>query len=399
MTPFSPTGAEAELRRRIEQCGTITFAEFMDVALYWPGGGYYAGRRALGPGGDFYTAPLAHPVFGALIACQLHTAWRALGRPRRFVVVEAGAGDGRLAADIGRHAPALDPAFARALDYTAVDRRGPPPDHRGRWLRDAGLPTSTAPGVVLANELLDAMPVHRVTVRDGRLRELFVTLDADGRFADAAGEPSTPALAERLAALGVRLPEGCRAEVGLAVGPWLMRAYAAVGRGYLLLIDYGHEAPDYYDEARRHGTLRCYAGHAVHADPYARPGRHDISVHVELTSLRAAASAAGFAEAGSMSQRELLTGLGLDDHRSAIRGRTDVHPAVRAANLRLVDSLADPAGMGAFRVLAFAKDAPRAGVLGIAGPRGPAPLSTPAHLPLGLPPDVEAPPTWEELLR
>ncbi len=413
MTLFSPTDAEEEARRRIRERGAITFAEFMEVALYWPDGGYYSTRRAFGAAGDFYTAPLTHPVFGALIARQMVTMWRAVGRPERFVVVEAGAGTGRLAADIMEHAPALDAGFARALAYVGVERRGPPPQSssagggegiRGsiEWAMVEGgeLPSAKGPGVTLVNELLDAMPVHRVTVEEGELRELYVGLSPDGRLVETAGAPSTPALAERLASLGVRLSEGHRAEVNLGLRAWVESAFGAIDSGYLLLIDYGHEAPDYYDESRRQGTLRCYAGHTLSMNPYINVGRQDISVHVELTSLRAAAAVAGFVEAGAMSQSELLRGLGIDEYRQDIAGRADMSPAARAANLRQIESLADLDGMGSFRVLAFAKDAPTAGVLGVAsGPPGRAPLPTPEHMPLGAPPQPQSMPTWDELLR
>ena len=410
---FGMTGAEEEVRRRIRELGPITFAEFMEVALYWPDGGYYSTRRAFGAAGDFYTAPLTHPVFGALIARQLGTMWRSVGRPERFVVIEAGAGTGRLAADIIDHAPALDAGFARALAYLGVERRGSPPQSSpsdgGGWVtggiewatvEGGELPSAGGLGVTLANELLDAMPVHWVTVERGELRELFVGLSPEGRLVETAGAPSTIALAERLASLGVRLSEGHRAEVNLGLRAWVESAFEAIDSGYLLVIDYGHEASDYYDESRRRGTLRCYAGHTLGMNPYINVGRQDISVHVEFTSLRAAAAGAGFVEAGATSQADLLRGLGIDEYRWDIAGRAEMSPAARAANLRQIDSLADPDGMGSFRVLAFAKGAPAAGVLGVAsGPPGRAPLPTPEHMPLGAPPQPQSMPTWDELMR
>ena len=396
------TGAEVEARRRIAERGPITFAEFMEVALYWPDGGYYMTRQPFGAEGDFTTAPLTHPVFGALLARQLRTLWRALGLPQPFGVLEAGAGTGRLAADIVAHAPLLDSAFGAALTYLAFDRR---PSPRPSPTGGGGLnspPLGEMPEgqrghrVVLANELIDAMPVHRVTVDIGELREVYVGAAQDGRFVEALGAPSTPALAERLAAVGAHLSEGYRAEINLGLRQWMEWAFGAIASGYLLLIDYGHEAAVYYDEPRRRGTLRCYAGHTVGMDPYVRVGRQDIGAHVEFTSLRAAARAAGFAEAGSMDQRELLRGLGLDAYRRQIAERPDLGRAARKANLERIDALAAPDGMGSFRALLFAKDAPAEGLLGAAsGSAGPAPLPGAGHLPVpGAPP-----PTWEELLR
>ncbi len=388
------TEAEAEVRRRIAKHGPVTFAEFMDVALYWPDGGYYATRRAFGALGDFYTAPLAHPVFGALLARQLRTMWRALGSPRPFRAIEAGAGAGRLAADIVDHAPLLDAEFGAALQYRAFDR-APAAAPVFPVGRDGG----GAGNALLANELIDAMPAHRVTAQDGELREIYVEVSPEGRLTEVVGAPSTPALAERLTAVGARLAEGHRAEINLAMEEWAASAYKSIDSGYLLLIDYGREAAAYYDESRPQGTLRCYSGHTLGMDPYVRVGRQDISAHVEFTSLRTSAVAAGFTEAGSMSQAALLRGLGIDAYRRDIEERADLSRAARAANLRQLDALTDPDGMGAFRALAFAKEAPREGVLGEAdGPAGCAPLPGPGHMPLpGLPGGPL--PTWEELLR
>ena len=379
-----PTGAEAEARRRIAERGPITFAEYMELALYWPDGGYYASRRAFGPAGDFYTAPLAHPAFGALAARQLLTAWRILGEPERFPVVEAGAGNGRLALDILAHAPALNGRFADAMEYAAADLREPPPDFPAAWMRQSAVPRAGGSGVVLANELLDAMPVRRVTVEGGRLRELYVDASPEGGFAEVAGEPSTPALAERLSRVGARLSDGHRAEVNLGLDAWFAEAFAAIERGYLIVVDYGHEAAAYYDESRRAGTLRCYSAHTLGMNPYVNMGRQDIGAHAEFTSVRAAARAAGFAEAGGMTQAEWLAALGLAALRADVAGRDGLSRAERAANLRGMDALTDGDGMGAFRALAFAKNAPPDGMLGAAPPESaPAPLAGPGHISLG----------------
>ena len=393
----------AELRRRIGGRGPITFAEFMRVALYWPRGGYYASHPAPGPHGDFYTAPLTHPVFGALVGRQLAQMWRAMGSPEPFWVLEPGAGTGTLGRDVARHATDADPAFAAALRYAAVEVRAPDVGGPDARVRSNGLPFRGVRGVVLANELLDAMPVHRVTVADGALRELYVGLGRDGGFEERTGEPSTPELEGRLEALGVVLSEGYRAEINLGLGAWCATAAEALDEGYVLVIDYGHEAAAYYGPSRSRGTLRCYAGHTLNADPYRDPGTQDISVHVELTSLRRAAEATGLSHLGSTSQAGFLRALGFDAYRADVAGRRDLPARVRTANLRALDVLVAPDGMGAFRVLAFGKSAPGA-LDGFAagareGLRVTAPLATDEHMPLGGAPPEPRMPTWEELTR
>ena len=403
-----------EIRRRIRSSGPITFDEFMTVALHWPDGGYYATRVTLGPSGDFYTAPLTHPVFGALVARQIAEMWRACGSPDRWRIVEMGAGTGRLAADILSAVEREHPRLALALRYLAIDASAAPGTVPGMdWARSTASPVRGLNGVVLANEMLDALPVHRVTVRDGQLRELRVGVGEGDGFVDVIGEPA-PGVAERLDRLGVRLTEGHVAEVCLETDRWLGEIGVSMASGYLLLIDYGHDAEAYYDVSRSRGTLRTYYRHTLGMDPYRHVGRQDISVHVDFTSVRNAAHDAGFRDAGVVTQAEFLRNLGFDAYRTAVAAREDVQQGeraadlraadLRAANLRAMDTLVDPGGMGRFRVLAFAKGVPVVEMSGFAG--GPAlevvdaPLATASHMPLSS--AVRESPqmsTWDELLR
>lgn len=371
----------------------------MGVALYWPDGGYYASvRNPFGERGDFYTAPHVHPLFGALVGRQAEQARARLGSPPGFALVEAGAGDGRLAAD------AL--AAWLSLRCLSIDLRPPPARPRGlAWALSDGLPVRGLNGVVLANELLDAMPVHRVTMQDGELREVYVAAGGDGALAPELGAPSTPALAARLDGLGVRLGEGHVGEVNLALGNWLRGLAASLERGWAFLIDYGHEARDYYAPSRARGTLRCYYQHTVSADPFRLVGRQDIGAHVELTSLKREAAAAGFALAGDVPQAKFLRNLGLNEARARLLARSGLRPAERRANADAIDALTDPDGLGGFRVVGLAKgvgDAPLAGFAADAVDGLPPPAEPPTldaeHLPRpGAPPPPA--PTWEELAR
>ncbi|MDE2765361.1 MAG: SAM-dependent methyltransferase [Chloroflexota bacterium] len=394
------TGAEGEARRRIADRGRITFAEFMAVALYWPNGGYYASaRNPLGASGDFYTSPHVHPLFGALLARQAEQAWRLLGSPPGFAVVEAGAGDGRLAADVLAALP--------TLRYLGVDLRPPPARAFGlAWALSAGLPVRGLHGVVLTNELLDAMPVHRVTMQDGALREVYAAAGAGGALTADLGPLSSPALAARLDALGVRLGQGQTAEVNLALGDWLRSLATSLERGWALLIDYGHEARDYYAPSRARGTLRCYYQHTVSADPFRLVGRQDMGAHVELTTLKREAADAGLALAGDVSQAEFLRNLGLAEARTRVLARSGLRPAERRANADAVDALADLDGLGGFRVVGLAKGIGNARLAGFDPstadgllPLPEPPLLTAAHLPRPGAPPPSDPLSWDELAR
>ena len=208
---------EQEIRRRIQQSGAITFAEFMEVALFWPQGGYYLGPEPIGPSGDYYTSPLAHPVFGALLAQQLFQMWQLLSCPAKFTVVETGAGNGLLCRDVVAHSAHLPPEFRRSLRYICLDQRPAPgaekglPETEGMPLvaraATRGIPLKAFVGCILSNEFLDSFPVHQVTVRLGSLREIYVGLRGE-ELVEVIGEPSTPALAARLVDLGVEMAEG-----------------------------------------------------------------------------------------------------------------------------------------------------------------------------------------------
>ena len=356
----------ARIRAEIEANGPMTFARFMELALYDPDFGYYRAAAARpGREGDFLTAPETHPIFGHVLARHLQAVWERLGRPARFVVREHGAGTGALALGIlrGLEADSAELRTAISLQPIEVDPRRIEA-FRSR-LANAGFghvveePTGEPiEGVVLANEVLDALPVHRVTVRDGALVERFVTAE-EGAFADTWGPPSTPRLEERLVGEGVAFAEGQSAEISLAIEPWIRDAAAGLRRGLLLLIDYGAPSDALYDSVRRaNGTLRAYLRHQVHDDVLRHVGRQDLTAHVDTTAVTAAARAAGLGEVAHTTQADFLVGGGVEDLLRQIQ--TDpattlpAYIELRSALMRLLD----PAVTGGFRVMAFGRDWP-----------------------------------------
>jgi len=351
------------LRGEIAAGGPITFARFMDVALYDPERGYYRSEDARpGREGDFLTAPEAHPIFGQVVARQLDDAWVRLGRPDRFVVREHGAGTGALAAAI------LDGLRSDGSDLAATIRYRPVEvdDRRLSALRDRLTAAGRAGaleeddgrpivGAILANEVLDALPVHRVAVLGGRLRELFVDW-RDGAFIDVAGEPSTPALAARLEAENVSMVEGQRAEVCLAIDGWIADVAAGLARGLLLLVDYGHPAAELYDAGRRPGgTLRAYVRHTVHDDPYRHVGRQDLTAHVDVTAVERAAARAGLDRLGLTTQAEFLASLEAGELLVRLQSGPGTTLAAYLEARSALARMLDPAAMGRFRVMLFGK--------------------------------------------
>ncbi len=362
----------ARIHVEIARDGPMTFARFMDLALYDPAGGYYRAEAARpGREGDFLTAPETHPIFGAALARAVADAWQRLGRPEPFVVREYGAGTGTLAIAIldgvAREAPDLaariryQPIEVEPRRIEAIGARLASAGHGGALVAPSSPDASPIDGFVLANEVLDALPTHRVVMRGGVLREVKVD-SRDGAFTDIETDPSMPALADRLAAEQVTLAEGQRAEIALAVDPWLAGAAAGMARGVLLLIDYGYPAAELFDPVRRgDGTLRAYLRHRVHADPYLHVGRQDLTAHVDVTAVERAAAAAGLAHLGTTTQAEFLVGLGTERLLQAIQAdpatTLEDYLAVRSGLMRLLD----PGAMGRFRVMAFGRGWPEGG--------------------------------------
>lgn len=318
-----PTAAERAIRRRIARHGPITFAEYMERALYGPGG-YYA-RHSVGA--DYYTSPQVHPAFGALLAVQLFHFWHLLDRPDPFAVIEPGGESGLLGQDVSRAAAHLPQGFAGALRYIVADRHRPSsqtrPGTTAAVVADAlRMPFRGVVGCVLSNELLDALPVHRVRMEKGNLRELYVDIASDvadgyeGQLIEVAGDPSDPALERRLSEIDVNLRDGQTAEICLLLDDWASGVANSLDTGFVMTIDYGRSAADLYDPAQRpHGTLVTYRSHRQTDSPLADPGRQDITAQVDFTSAQTAGERAGLTTLVNISQGQLLSGLGLQTIR------------------------------------------------------------------------------------
>jgi SAM-dependent MidA family methyltransferase len=335
----------------IRERGPITVAAFMDLALYDPALGYYArAAQRSGRAGDFFTSVDVGPLFGELLEVQLAEMAAVLGEGaaphRAFDLVEAGAGNGRLSADILHAAKPRDPGFYESIRLHLVETSAEARRAQRKTLADQverlvwsgpALPDSFE-GVLIANELLDAMPVHQVVMREDGLKEVYVAHvartagDSHGeRLAlnVTEGAPSTPALAEYLDRLGVRLEPGWRTEINLRAVDWVRDAARRLIRGFIILIDYGHEAHELYSATHSTGTLTTFVKHRS-GGPEAtsevpawlqQPGEQDLTAHVDFTSVRAAAEAEGMTALGFLDQTYLLLGLldGVRDPEAAIR--------------------------------------------------------------------------------
>lgn len=331
----------ARLAREIRETGPLGFDRFMAAALYDPAGGYYArGTGQVGRDGDFFTSVSAGPVFGRLLAIHLAACWRDAGRPGRWRILEVGAHDGRLAADILDALPGIDPDADAAAEYAIVEPLDPLAaaqrgrlGHRATVVRHAD-ELSPLPGVLVANEVLDALPCRLVeSTGDGWL-EIGVGLDDDGAFAFVPIGPADDlALPHR--------PAGYRTEVRTGLAEFIRGFLPALSPARMLWIDYGYERDDYYAEGRREGTLRTFSRHHAGDDPLDAPGSRDISAHVDFTALREAIEACGGEVLRFENQGRFLTETARPWLLS-LEGRTDAAKA-----LRNFQTLTHPAHLGA----------------------------------------------------
>ena len=357
------------LSERILSAGPIPFAEFMRECLYHRDHGYYS-RVGSRRSGDYYTSVDVHPIFGRLLARQLAEMWEALGSPRPFVAVEAGAGVGRLASQILHFSAMALPEFYAALQYVAVERSSARRDEHtwrlarhiaeGRTSSCAEFPLSIPAGCIFSNELLDALPVHRIIMQLGVLLEIYVGLE-NGHFIEVLEQPSTPALEEYFRAQGIVLEEGQQAEVCLDASEWIENAGRALERGFVLTIDYGHEARLLYDEHHNRGTMLAYRNHAVSENLLDWLGEQDLTAHVNFSALDLWGRRAGLVRTGLVTQSQFLVALGRGNEFADLYepGQSEVDK-LRAR--LLLKTLIHPEGLGEkFQVLVQHK--------GIASPR------------------------------
>lgn len=321
-----------------ENGGWISFARYMELALHAPGLGYYAsGTQKFGARGDFVTAPELGSLFGRTLARQLKDL-----RPDR--ILELGAGSGALAETLLKE---LSCEYS-ILETSAALRERQRERLGGRVQFIERLPERWR-GIVLANEVADAMPVHVVGWTEQGIVERGVALTGD-RFSWSE-RPVTGELAKE--ATSIRVPAPYVSEIGLAARAWLRTLCERLDQGLILVVDYGFPRHEYYHPQRSSGTLMCHYRHQAHADPFLRPGEEDITAHVDFSALAAAARETGVAVLGYATQAQFLVNCGITDVLAEANAENALHYAPIAAQAQ---KLLSPAEMGElFKVLAVGR--------------------------------------------
>ena len=305
--------------QRIQVEGPISFHDFMEMALYFPGKGYYSSvTNRIGKTGDFYTSPELTPAFGAMIARQLEEMWVLLGS-KDFTVVEYGAGTGNLCQDILEYLQ-NNKAFYNQLHYCIIEKspsmQALQKTHLNKkvsWYDNIReLPAIS--GCILSNELLDNFPVHQVVMEE-ELMEVFVNYN--NGFTELF-IPANKALTGYLAELQVVLPKGFRTEINMEATEWIKEIASALKEGYVLTIDYGYPSSQLYSERRKEGTILCYHKHTINDYAYAAIGKQDITSHVNFSALCHWGFKYGLQCCGCTNQANFLLALGFPNYLRSV---------------------------------------------------------------------------------
>lgn len=344
--------------------GVIGFDDYMQMALYEPGLGYYSGGAArFGKGGDFFTAPLLSPLFSRTLARQCADCLTVLEQP---MVLELGAGTGEMAADLLAELAELEQlpqryfilelsAALREQQQATLQQKVPHLASRVEWL--AELPPQPIEGVLLANEVLDALPVQRFKIQAEGVAELVVG-QAEGRFVwqeRPAADALQQAVAGLEAELGTKLPPGYVSEYSPQLQAWLASLAEILQRGVMLFIDYGYPRAEYYHPQRHMGSLICHYRHRAHDDPLILPGLQDITAFVDFSAVAEAGVAAGLNLLGFAPQGQFLLGAGLLDLVQEMAAEPGSRESLLLA--QQVKTLTLPGEMGErFKVMALGRD-------------------------------------------
>ena len=357
----------------------ITFAEYMDLALYHPEYGYYSQKATnLGKEGDFFTSVHLGSDIGEMLAVQFSEMWSILGKPESFYLIEMGAGQGYLAADILKYIKQEYPDLFKALKYRIIEKSpGLKQLQKQRlkefditWCELEEIPNNSVTGCFFSNELVDAFPVHQFKIENGELQEIYVTKDENSTpsspstpsppsnlLTEITDKPSTPKLVDYLNSLEIdisKYPSGYRSEINLAALEWLSVIAHRLQRGYVLTIDYGYIKNRYYNPRRDTGSLQCYTRHHRHNDPYINIGQQDITAHVDFTALENNGDRLGLHKVGLTQQGLFLMALGLGERVASLSQSKQPLSTILQRRDSL-HQLLDPMGLGGFHVLVQAK--------------------------------------------
>ena len=311
------------IKDRIRMSGPITFAKFMQLALYHQGYGYYSSDRTrIGKEGDYYTSPCVHPAFGEIIGRFIYKVYKTLDI-QEFTIVEMGAGKGYLALDVLDSIKRDQPEFYSNLNYLMVEISPTLVEEEKSILKDhirkikflnsiSDIEDEEVAGVFISNELLDSFPFHRLKYIKDNFQEIYVGLRND-QFTEILDSLSTIELKNYIDRYDIEFREGQEVEINLNAGKWLSDVSRVITRGFVLTIDYGFLAPELFNPTRMTGTSKCLYKHSANDDPLTHIGEQDITAHVDFSNLIRVGESVGLNTFKYITQGQFLIDWGILD--------------------------------------------------------------------------------------
>lgn len=354
------------LQQQIDATAGITFAQFMEQALYHPEHGYYLTERTrIGKQGDFFTSSSVNSCFGQLLAKQLEQMWQIL-ECGDFTIIEQGGGDGHLCLDILDALADDFPEFYAQVEYRLIEISPASCQRQAKTLQrhlDAGRVNwcnlediQEVQGCFVSNELVDAFPVHLIENHAETLQEIYVVNREEG-FSEELRPVSTKRINDYFQQVEIKPADGNRCEVNLAACEWMQQVASALKRGFVLTVDYGYLAEELYAPWRHTGTLLCYHQHQTNEDPYQRVGCQDITSHVDFTALQKTGQQEGLEVLYFGQQYKFLLGLGFLELLIKMESRETDPIKAQALRLNLKTLILPEGGMGdSFKVLIQGKN-------------------------------------------
>jgi SAM-dependent MidA family methyltransferase len=312
--------------QKIKQRGPISFRDFMEIALYYPGLGYYTSdKEKIGKTGDFYTSSNLTPAFGEMLGRQIEEMWNMLGE-KEFTVVEMGSGMGLLSCDVLAYLRKNRELYQN-LNYLILEKSPIMRDEQKKrlaekvkWI-DSIKELHGITGCIFSNELVDAFPVH-IVIMEKELMEVFV--DHNGSFIEVL-RPAASELKDYLSELGLMLPQGFRTEINIDAIKWMEEISYSLNKGFVITIDYGYPSDELYQEYRNMGTLMCYYKHTTNDSPFMNIGEQDITSHVNFSALDHWGAKFGLETCGFTDQAHFLMGLGIEDYLKNLHDKDPVN--------------------------------------------------------------------------
>lgn len=351
------SGLKEIIHDEIRRDGPIPFSRFMELCLYHPQKGYYRKNfLPIGKSGDFYTSPCVHKLFGHILAKQIKELIELISDDE-ISIIEAGAGRGHLARDIGEYFKLYEKALQKKINLIIIEPHIPFRDIQYKELKDfynkvefAGLPDNlpVLSGVFYSNELFDAFPVEVLVKEHGELKQIYI--DCDGKVFFEKKDAVTDEVSAFLKEYSIEIPDNFRTEIAPSITGFYRKALNKIKTGASLTIDYGYSQKEYLSERRNRGTLMGYYRHTAVDDPYIRAGEQDLTAHVNFSILKSLGEAEGFFTAGYTEQEYFLMGAGFIEE--AERLKANLSAAEYENEIKKAKTLVMPGGMGSiFKVL------------------------------------------------